>query len=309
MHPVVEKLTRSNFSIWKALVLTTLRGAQLADFLDDKIEAPAKYLSGANDKKMETHNPEFVVYIAKQNLVLNFLLSSLSREMLEYVASYATPQEVWKNLLAMTSSQSWAYVINTWMALSTNRKNNQSIAQYVGKVKTLANDMAATRKKLDDEDLVGYIIAGLDSDFDFVISAVSARVETILISVLYGQLIHQEQRQELGGKEYTMVNSTSQGQGGPPVRGSPDRGRGRGRGRIFSNNREDYNWVECQLCGKKGHIVMKCFKRFDWNYTGEEKSAAAATSYEIDNSWYATLAPRITSPMTLRSWRHGSHHR
>jgi hypothetical protein len=49
----------------------------------------------------------------------------------------------------------------------------------------------------------------------------------------------------------------------------------------YNNNRDDYSRVECQLCAKKGHTVMKCFKRFDQNYTGEEKSAAAATSYNM----------------------------
>jgi hypothetical protein len=95
------------------------------------------------------------------------------------------------------------------MALSTNKKNNQSIAQYVGKMKTLADDMGAAGKKLNDEDLVGYILAGLDSDFDFVISAVAARVEPISVSELYGQLTYHEQ--ELCGKEFSTVNFASQG--------------------------------------------------------------------------------------------------
>jgi hypothetical protein len=39
-------------------------------------------------------NPEFTIYIAKQQHVLNFLFSSLSKEMLELVAAYSTPEEV-----------------------------------------------------------------------------------------------------------------------------------------------------------------------------------------------------------------------
>jgi hypothetical protein len=76
------------------LVLTALRGTQLIDFLDDEIKALVEHLSGADDKKTKTPNPEFIVYVTKQNLVLNFLLSSLSTEMLEYAMSYTTPQEV-----------------------------------------------------------------------------------------------------------------------------------------------------------------------------------------------------------------------
>jgi hypothetical protein len=71
------------------------------------------------------------------------------------------------------------------MSLSTTRKGNQTIAQYVGKMKALADNLASTGNKLDDEDLVRYILAGLDSDFEYIISAVVARVEPILVSELY----------------------------------------------------------------------------------------------------------------------------
>jgi hypothetical protein len=39
-----------NFPIWKALVLSTLRGVELQEFLDDKVLFPPKELI-ANDKK------------------------------------------------------------------------------------------------------------------------------------------------------------------------------------------------------------------------------------------------------------------
>jgi hypothetical protein len=33
--------------------------------------------------------------------------------------------------------------------------------------------------------------------------------------------------------------------------------------------------------------VFKCYKHFDPNYMGEEKSANAAHSYGVDSNWYA----------------------
>jgi hypothetical protein len=78
------------------------------------------------------------------------------------------------------------------MALSTTRKGNLTIAQYMGKLKFLAGEMAYAGKRLDDEDLVGYILAGLDSDFDYVIFVVAAHVKPISISELYGQLVYHE---------------------------------------------------------------------------------------------------------------------
>jgi hypothetical protein len=103
------------------------------------------------------------------------------------------------------------------MALSTTRKGNHNIAQYVGKMKALTDDIASAGKKLDEEDLVGYILAGLDSDYNFVISTVATCTESISVSELYGQLIYHEQRQELrGGQDYATVNAASRDRCGPP---------------------------------------------------------------------------------------------
>lgn len=60
----------------------------------------------------------------------------------------------------MFVSQSCVHVINTRMALATMQKSNSSISEYVAKMRGLADDMASTGKKLDDEDLVSYILAG-----------------------------------------------------------------------------------------------------------------------------------------------------
>jgi hypothetical protein len=33
--------------------------------------------------------------------------------------------------------------------------------------------------------------------------------------------------------------------------------------------------------------VLKCFKRFDQNFTGEDKNAYNDASYDVDTNWYA----------------------
>jgi hypothetical protein len=71
--------------------------------------------------------------------------------------------------------------------------------------------MASAGKKLDDEDLVSYILAGLDSDFCSTISVVTTCVESISVPDLYGELLAYEQRQEHRGKEYSSANAASRG--------------------------------------------------------------------------------------------------
>jgi hypothetical protein len=73
-----------------------------------------------------------------------------------------------------------------------------------------------TRWHPQEKDLMmkisSYILVGLDSDFDGVISVVSARVEPIIVVELYGQLLSHEQRWELRqSNEYHVVNTASRG--------------------------------------------------------------------------------------------------
>jgi hypothetical protein len=130
--------------------------------------------------------------VAKQQQVLNYLLSSLSHEMLLQVVC-DTPIEVWSYVSSNFESQSRACVINVRMALSTTKKGDMPISKYITKMKALADEMASVGKRLDDEELVSYILVGLDSDFDGVISTVSATVEPITMAEFYGQLPSHEQ--------------------------------------------------------------------------------------------------------------------
>jgi hypothetical protein len=53
------------------------------------------------------------------------------------------------------------------MALATSHKGSSSAVEYVSKMKSLADDMASTeRKKLDDEELISYVLAGLDYEYN-----------------------------------------------------------------------------------------------------------------------------------------------
>jgi hypothetical protein len=76
---------------------------------------------------------------------------------------------------------------------------------------------------------------------------------------------------------------------------------GHGNGSQENNyNPNLYNNLQCQLCGKKGHVVQKCFNRFDHSFSGEEKGAApATTSYGIDTNWYmdSSATDHITSDL------------
>ena len=127
--------------------------------------------------------------MAKDQQVLSYLLMSLSHEMLSQVSTAKTAAAAWTTIQGMYTSQSLARLISTRMALATASKGESWISEYFMKMKSLADEMASTGRRLEDEELVSYILTGLDLDFIPVVSAVAARVEPISVGELYTQFV------------------------------------------------------------------------------------------------------------------------
>lgn len=64
---------------------------------------------------------------------------------------------------------------NTRITLATTHKGSMTISEYIIKLRMLGDEMEAVGKVLDDEDMVLYILAGLNIDFNLVASAIAAR--------------------------------------------------------------------------------------------------------------------------------------
>jgi glutathionylspermidine synthase len=121
----------------------------------------------------------------------------VSHDVLVQVAALPTAAEVWKHIETLFASQSHARVINTRMALAITQKGSFTTAEYIAKMKSLANEMAPAGKKLDDEELISYVLAGLDAEYNSLVSSIAPRVEAITFGELYSQLLAFENRLDL----------------------------------------------------------------------------------------------------------------
>jgi len=94
----------------------------------------------------------------------------------------------------MFSAQSQARVTNLRMQLANHKKGGQTAAAYYAKVKGLSDELAAAGRPVPDEELVTFILAGLDFDYNPLVSSVLGRTEPISLSNLYAQLIAYDMR-------------------------------------------------------------------------------------------------------------------
>jgi hypothetical protein len=92
----------------------------------------------------------------------------------------------------MFASQTRAQTVNVQLALGNTCKGDSSISEYIGKMKSLGDQMEAAGRPLEDEELIQYILTGLDEEHTSLVSALCARVEPLSISELFSQLLNFE---------------------------------------------------------------------------------------------------------------------
>ena len=171
----------------------------------------------------------------------------------------------------------------------------------------LTDTLAAVAQPLPPHEALSFLLAGLGSDYDSLVTSVKTQVLPMSLDDLYGHMLSHELRLAQNQPTVDLSNvsanftknsySTRGGRGGRhPSTYSSNRGgrssfnpnRGRGRGR--NNSSYNPNRPVCQVCHKPGHTALQCYHRFDNSYTVESNppmQALLATPQQTpDYNWY-----------------------
>jgi hypothetical protein len=265
----------------------------------------------SGDNTSAQPNPEYARSVSRDQTVLGYLFSSLTREVLMRVTTLTTSADVWRTLDGMYATHTRARSVNTRIALATTRKGVSIMTEFYSKMKSYADEMAASGQTLTDDEFVAYVLTGLDEEiYNSFVSSIVTRVEPISSVELYSHMLVFELRlmKQAANTSYTSssANAASRGRGAPWTRGgSPSCGRGRssgsGRGSSSRGSRGGYNNnnnSRCssggvpsdatggQVCKKVGHEVDICWHRSDDSYAPDNHAANMASSSGTDQNWY-----------------------
>ena len=174
---VTEKLSRANYVLWRTQITPQLRGAGVFGYVDGTNPEPAKLLVTVKEgKETSSPNPLHPIWVREDQQVLGYLLNNLTKEVLVTVTTVTTASALWTTLAAMFSSHSASRINNIRTSLINTQKGNLSVASYFAAMRGYADELAAAGKAIQDDELVSYIIHGLDTDYQPLVSALDACV-------------------------------------------------------------------------------------------------------------------------------------
>jgi gag-polypeptide of LTR copia-type len=125
------KLNHSNYLSWKYLVLPYVRGHDLLRYLDGSRPAPPEMIStGAN--------PTFKIWSRHDELLLAWLLGSISESVVSQVVHCSTYVDIWRELQLRFSTQSLACVMDIKMQFHSLQKGHLSMQDYLDQKRSLA---------------------------------------------------------------------------------------------------------------------------------------------------------------------------
>jgi hypothetical protein len=164
------------------------------EFLEGTKVKPDEFITiDKPDKSKErVPNPACTTWLTQDAQLLSYLVSTMSKEVLAQVATCDTSAEVWAEVQNMFSSQSRSRIMHLRAKLASSRKGELSAAAYFAKMKGYTDEMAAAGKRLEDDDIVSYILTGLDADYNPLVENINSRSEPISLSSLYAQLLSAE---------------------------------------------------------------------------------------------------------------------
>jgi hypothetical protein len=170
---VTTKLEGPNYMSWTTQFIPALCTHDLLGIIDGSDVYPSNFDVDAEGKPTSTINSYFLVWQKKDQFVLAWLNATLSEKVMCMVYGLTTAQQVWAHLAKRFTPTSRTWITNLKRQLQTISQGSKSCTDYLLTAKNLANQLTAIGKGVEDEDLISYVIGGLNPSYHTFVTTFS----------------------------------------------------------------------------------------------------------------------------------------
>uniref|UniRef100_A0A0R0FN86 Retrotransposon Copia-like N-terminal domain-containing protein n=1 Tax=Glycine max TaxID=3847 RepID=A0A0R0FN86_SOYBN len=176
------KLERDKYSLWRSTIISALETFELESFILNPAPLMQTHIVTISDGVSTNEpNPDFVLWKKCDRFVLLWIKSTLSERALSLV----------------TRARRMAMKVQ----LQTLTKGYLSMLEYIEHKHSIADSLAENLHPISDEDLIGYILSGLDSSYSAFSTAFMMKSDDVFVDDLAGLLLQEEARLEQEHKD------------------------------------------------------------------------------------------------------------
>ncbi|KAL9442907.1 hypothetical protein AB3S75_016300 [Citrus x aurantiifolia] len=183
------KLTTINYPSWKAQVDAMLFGYDLIGYIDGSLPCPPPT---TDHNGFKSPNPAYTVWMRQDKLLFLAIIGALSDSIIPRVSSAKTSSEVLAKLAGLYANKSITRIMGLQETLIKLSRGSSSVADYLGSIKTIADDLALAGAPLDNIKLVIHGLNGLGPEFKEIAAAIRARDTVISFEELHDKLVEYE---------------------------------------------------------------------------------------------------------------------
>ncbi|KAF5455849.1 hypothetical protein F2P56_025384 [Juglans regia] len=224
---------------------------------------------------------------------------------------------VWSTLASRFAPQSRSRISHLKRQLQTLQQGTKNCSDYLILAKNWSDQLTAAGKPVDEEDLISYVIGGLNSIYNPFITSLNfaTRDKPISFDDFQNELLNYEQllasqnkTLPSDGTQFAFFTNKHKFTHGKKSKYPTQQGKPSNYNRPpASSNTSNFSlkpqsssspftstkFPPCQICGKNNHQALDCYHRMDFSYQGRHPPAQLAAmaahthgTQEVEQPWY-----------------------
>ncbi|KAL4375950.1 hypothetical protein GQ457_02G034330 [Hibiscus cannabinus] len=270
-------LDELNFLLWKQQVLLTVRSHRLEKLLTGAAKPPSQTVVVDGET---IPNEDYEIFVAQVSALASWLLSTISTHLLPQFVGAETATTVWNTVLKFFANRSTTSVMSLHCRLRSIKKGDESMRSYLTQVKEVCDALSAFGSSVTDIEHIATILNGLPMEYQSFVAVITTSKDPFSLDGVRSVLVDAEAQLKgfnsslqlpMSANMAQVQNRTSERpQGNRSNVGQFAGGRSGFRGRGHAR-------LQCQLCGKIGHSVDRCWQRFDQSFFGVLANTSEST--------------------------------
>lgn len=231
---VSSLLTGDNFPKWQKAITRALNAKNKLSFVDGALPTP------------DSNSPEYKQWNQTKDMVLTWILNSISPSLANSLEYHTNPREVWVDLQSRFSHGNNARLYHLKRALSSLQQNTNSIHEYYNHIKQIWDelshlqnntDLKDMQKQADDERVFQFLL-GLNDSFAQLRTQILAMEPLPPITKVFSILFQEEQQRLLHIRPQPTESMAF----------------------AATNSGTTRSNLRCTECGKTGHTRDRCWR-------------------------------------------------